>query len=195
MIQAELDKLQEFKSQSFDFENGELGRLAREYVTLLNDIKQLIFDTKSSIEDAGGDYDKFSSEYYSALYPQRTILLKNINEISPIEFTDEEDQKPFHDLLKEGELQEHIAEFLKTKFETTSDEWGNKTISAVVTNTSDVTFDYFGFDLNLVSSDGVVVQTTTASTANWTPGSVHTFETYSTKDFNKIEVANVSYNY
>lgn len=185
-VNAELDKIGDYKDK--EFENKELKEQAITYIKSLE-------DTKDALKYYESNYSKFSTDYYGNYYNMRLVALKKINEITPLEFKDDSDKKNFEGMIDEAETREFTNKLVdETEFKKTKDEYGYKTYSVTIENTSNANFEYLVFDINLVDKDGVVVETQTASTNNWEKGTKHRFEFGTDKKFKKIEISKVEWN-
>lgn len=164
-IQAEKDAIGAFYDQ--EFENAELGEAAKRYIDTLN---------------ASNAADMYSANNYSRwakVYNSRVAALYDINDIQSIPVSDSK-KSTLNELLNDGEAASFaLASIPTVTFEPQPSEYeGSKWIEykAVVENTSNLSFSYFNYNVNVTDSDGVVTDTYIASTNDWTPGTKHTFE-------------------
>ena len=179
-IKTELDAVEAYEGGLF--EDPDLASAADEYIAALKASK-------------GTDYTAYNNSWTTA-YNQRVAALYKINEISPIEVS-EDHKSTLNDLLATGEESTVAQGFLDTAvFEKEEPEYEGETFftySAVLENDSDINFYYFSFNINLLDADGVVVETQVASTDNWAPGTKHRFEFMTDAKFETIEVYSASW--
>lgn len=184
-INAELDVVSKYKDETF--EDEELGELAKEYI----DVLEQGLDTL----DDYGNSDKWYASY-SEVYDNRAELLVKLNEKLDIQFESEDDQDNFNGLLSAGKVVVAVRELMNTtKFEKTASDYGWKTYTAVVENTTDETFDYFSFEIKLFDKDGVTIENQSAYTENWAPGDKAKFTFETDESFSKMEISNCEYYY
>lgn len=164
-VQAEKDAVGRFYDQ--EFENAELGEAAKRYIDALN---------------ASNAADMYSANNYSRwakVYNSRVAALYDINGIQAIPVSDSK-KSTLNELLNDGEAASFaLASISTVTFEPQPPEYeSSKWIEykAVVENTSDLSFSYFNYNVNVTDSDGVVADTYIASTNDWAPGTKHTFE-------------------
>lgn len=179
-VQAELDGVEAYKDGNF--ENEDLAQYAKLYIEALEN------------SDAN-DYVE-ANERWVQNYNQRVISLYQINEISPITVS-EEKQTTLSQLLSDGKDALAASELMENvEFTAEDPEYEGQTYltyTAVVENTTDTNFAYFFYDLNLVDADGVVVETLTAETDNWAPGTKHSFEFSTDKQFDHVEIVTANW--
>ncbi|MFZ2756278.1 MAG: FxLYD domain-containing protein [Atopobiaceae bacterium] len=121
--------------------------------------------------------------------------LYNINEASAISVASSE-QSNLDDVLTDGKTANTVTGLMNSASFTQEESENSgtyKTYSAVVENTSDITFSYFSMNISLEDADGVVVDTQTTSTQSWDPGSKHRFQFSTNAEFTKIDVASTSW--
>lgn len=166
--QIELDQVEQFYDQTFD--NTELQDDARQYIDYLKEAQEA---TKQYTVNYSAYSDKWGK-----VYANRTILLQKM--ISEYGLTvDEEHQDTLDDLMVDAEavaannkVKADVDEMCQS-FEITvkKDEWGYKTFGLKMKNTTDLTFEYFYVDANVVDAKGSII--TTGSGGNlesWKPG-------------------------
>ena len=156
--------------------------MAKSYISILEEC----LDATNSSSTA------FLSKWEN-LYDKRTALMVQLEEILKLEFSNKY-EKTYKEFLTKGKLSYSIQEIISSAtFTETEDRYGFKTYTATVTNTSEEDFDYFCFDINLIDSSGVTVDTELASTDNWASGSTHKFEFMTCESFSKVEVVSADY--
>lgn len=174
-LKKELEAVESFEGGNF--ENPDLATAADEYIAAVKSSK-------------GSDWSAYNTSWMTA-YNQRVGAMYKINEIAPIPVS-EKNQGTLDELLAAGEESNVVDGFLnEVVFEKDDPEYDDQTYltySAVLENDSDLTFYYFSFDINLLDADGVVVDTQTAYTDNWEPGTKHRFEFSTDAKFETIEV-------
>lgn len=184
LLDAELNNVAQYKNQ--DFENEDLEKCAKEYIEALEGTKEITDMVESS-------YSNFQSEF-QPYYQERLLALQDINEIQELTFDQDSDKKSFKDLMNEAKTLSQINQIMdNTKFEVVEDEYGWKTLQANVENITDNNFQYFTYDINLLDSNGTVIETTTAWTDNWDKGTTHVFEFTTDKEYATIEIHNVEW--
>ena len=162
-LQIEKDAAAQYEDAVFVDE--ELGEAAEQYLEAIADCET-------------ADYIDVNDTYIDAYYRRAEGIYK-INQITEIP-VDEDYQYALDTLLEEGESSCAATEFAEeVVFEADEPEDGDGstvTYTATLENTSDVDFDYFSFEINLLDEDGVVIGSETASTDNWAAGETHRFE-------------------
>lgn len=181
---AEYNEINRFKSKKF--ENKKLQKTAKEYIGLIQ---------KS--EDALKYFDndaKFAAEI-DDITNQRAAIIYELHKSNKLDF-DDKYKDDASDMYETGKTYLAVQKILKTtKFKLEKNDYGYKTYSAVVKNTTSDDFNYFAFNININDKDGVTVETTTASTDNWEAGTKHRFEFGTEKSFKSIEIESCSWNY
>lgn len=179
-IQNELDAVTDYSDQKFKDE--ELAGYADQYISSLSDM-----DAEDYFE---------MNEKWSIAYSQRTAALYGINSITPIP-VEEDNQDTLDTLLSDGEAALEAQKIISSaNFVQEEPEYEGETYhtySTVIENQSSVTFSYFQLDISLIDQDGVVVDTQTAYTDNWSPGERHRFEFSSDAVFSEIQVEAASW--
>jgi len=189
-VKAELDCISKYKNKKF--KNKNIEKYAKEYI-------ETLYDTKNNTKYIDSNYDKWESEYINVIYDDRCEALVHLNEIKKIEFDKKSQNKNFNELLDDGNDSLAIRDFMdKADFKKEPDEYEGETYhtySMIMENTTDLSFDYFYFNLNLEDENGVVLETQSAYTDNWDTGTKHKFEFSTDCNFAKITVHDVSYDY
>lgn len=189
-VKAELDCISKYKNKKF--KNKNIEKYAKEYI-------ETFYDTKNNTKYIDSNYDKWESEYINVIYDDRCEALVHLNEIKKIEFDKKSQNKNFNELLDDGNDSLAIRDFMdKADFKKEPDEYEGETYhtySMIMENTTDLSFDYFYFNLNLEDENGVVLETQSAYTDNWDTGTKHKFEFSTDCNFAKITVHDVSYDY
>lgn len=179
-VDAELSSVSEYKDA--EFEDETLGNLAKEYIEILEKSKELAANYYDK------NYSTFDSEY-TPLSQRRSQIIKKFSEDYqlPIDDAHTDTLKTF---IADADLTIAVQDIISsTTFEMVEDDYGWKKYQAVVENTTDKTFESFWFNIDLVDSDGVVVETQEAYTDNWKPGSKNRFEFSTEAEFEKIEIS------
>ena len=185
VVNAELDEVSKYSEESF--EDEDLGKLAKEYIELLNSSLKTL--------DYYGNDSKLVSEW-NKVKDDRVACLVKINEIKPLEFSSDSDQEEWESLLSEGKVVQSIRKIMKAaKFKVTEDDGYGKTCVAMIENTSDEEFDYFDLEYKLLDKDGNTLESSYASTSNWKPGEKAKFEFWTDENFKEIKVTSCEYNY
>jgi len=180
-VNAEKAAVEEFRDA--EFQSTELAEAA-----------QMYFGALDACDPQ--DYVK-GNDMWSIVYNQRCEALWRINQVIPIEVRSEK-QTTLEDMLATGEVSASVGDLMENvTFEAQPPEYEGDTwieYQAVVENTSDVTYAYFSYSINLVDADGVVVETTEAWTENWEPGSKHRFEFSTDAEFDHVEIYGAEWN-
>lgn len=182
-VNAEYEQINQFADKNF--EDPILGEYAKGYI---NVIKKML----GVVKYYGSNNETFWSEY-NPLYDERCVLIKKICDKYTVPV--KADRKTnLDDLITNGEYTIEIQEILdSTKFEKKSEEYGWKEYQAIVKNTTSTDFSFFYFSINLLDKDGTVVQSTSATTNNWSVGSKHKFTFSTNESFDKIVIESCSY--
>ena len=172
------------KYKNLEFNNPELGKLAKDYIEGLNKQEESI---KYYASDAI-KYDKLWTEGYDMRSTAITTLVNK--------FGLELDSKSFEELknnaqiVKEkNDLKDKVNKMVKSiKFKKVKEEYDWKDYEAIVENNTGVDFENFFLDVKLLDSDGVVVESITVSPNGIWKKDQKVKLTFSTdKDFEKIE--------
>lgn len=152
----ELDKISKYKNEKFKDSN--LQEQAIKYINNLNKSKD--FDDQVYISDAFSTND--NNNPYAKLYKERLIMIDDIVKKYNIKFDDKYKkdyvnvEKSTSDAIKNLEKESKISAIVENlSFENKSDGY----YEAVVENNSGYSFDSIGVAINLINSDGVVVDT------------------------------------
>lgn len=185
-VNAELEQLEEYPSRQF--EDTKLQGSAIAYINILNDSLACI--------DKYLPADEFEfGEEWEKIYSQRSKAIKEF--VNTYGLTvDEQYQSTLDDFLstasyveekedKEGEVQQLVNSI---KFELKKDDYGYKTYSAVVENTTGISFEYMNLEINLLDEDGVIVESTYSSVENFNSGSKARFEFDTMEEFETYEI-------
>ena len=184
-IQAELDYIEKYQNEKF--EDSNLQQIAVEYVNLLK-------QHKDACQYMTVDYDKYLEEF-QPIYDERSkIISQLVNDYGMT--VDEEYQQTLNDFLTNSQLvaeqesaEAAIQQMLGTiQFEEVEDNGGYKTYQAVVENTTGIDFDTFNITINLLDSDGVIVETTYDNVSAFTQGAKVQFEFITDKEFASTQV-------
>lgn len=181
-VLKEKDILEKYKDVEFD--NPELGKLAKDYINGLNKQEESLKYYSNDIEK----YEKLWAEGYDIRSTTLTTLVDK--------FGLELDEKSFEELknnaqvVKEkNDVKAKVDEMIKSiKFEKVKEEYDWKDYEAIVQNTAGVEFDNFYLDVKLLDSDGVVIESIPVSTNGTWNKDQKVKLTFSTdKKFEKIE--------
>ncbi|MCE9677200.1 hypothetical protein LPC27_15585 [Paraclostridium bifermentans] len=174
--------LEKYKDAEFD--NPELGKLAKDYIEGLNKQEESIKYYSSDVMK----YEKLWTEGYDMRSTAITTLVDK--------FGLELDKKSFEELknnaqvVKEkNDVKDKVDKMLKSiKFEKVKEEYDWKDYEAIVENNTGVDFESFFLDVKLLDSDGVVVESIPVSPNGIWKKDQKVKLTFSTdKDFEKIE--------
>ena len=182
-VNAELEMINKYRNESF--EDGKLQELAVSYINAVNDQMKALEDFNTAVYD---------SEWQAA-YDKRSKLLVTL--ISDYNLTVDEahqDQlqqfKSYGNQVQQAEdNQGKVDELINSfDFEETNNDYGYKTYTAIVENTTGIDFESFSVNINLLDEDGILVETAYATFKNWSSGVKAKFEFSTDKDFNSTEV-------
>lgn len=168
-----------------DFENDELKSHVDEYLGALDEL-----NASDAFSAAG--YEKWSRSYNA-----RVAALYKIDQLSKIE-VGESSQDELDEILYDGKAASGAIEIMQqAKFKAEKPEYEGQTwteCTATVENTTGIDFSFFQFTINLVDKDGVTVETTYATTDDWTAGSKHKFQFTTDEKYKTIEISSVGWN-
>lgn len=187
-IKAEIENDKELKSAKFKD-----SRMQQDVITYLN-----LLDDQLKVTE---DYSQSSSEYYDEwekVYDKRSAQLKKLADSYGLKVGDKY-KDDFKDLIRNGKS---VAEKTRNEdainaliqganFEKTDDGYGLYTYTAVVENTSDISFSNVSLTLALYDADDIKAEETYTSTSSWAPGEKVKFEASSDVDAARV-VASVS---
>jgi len=180
-VQAELSVLEPFSEQKFN--DKKLEEKVKSYIDILqNSLKTIDYYTL--------DYTKYSADWNSQ-YEKRSQSIRDFLDSYGLEVNNKYksylgefitnatvvDEK---DMLK-SEIDNICS---SVSFDMIKDEYGWKIYQATATNTTDKTFDYFYFSVDLIAEDGTIVFTaTTNQITDFAPDSTANFEFTIDKEF------------
>lgn len=187
-IEAEIKNDKELKNARFKD-----SKMQQDVITYLN-----LLDDQLKVTE---DYSQSSADYYeewNKVYDKRSAQLKKLVDNYGLE-VGEKYKDDFNDLIKNGKS---VAEKTRNEdtinsliqgayFEKTDDGYGLYTYTAVVENTSSISFSNVGLTLALYDVDDVKAEETYADTSSWAPGEKVKFEAMSDVDAARV-VASVS---
>lgn len=181
-VNKEKEIIEKYKDAQFD--NPELGKLAKDYVEGLNKQEESLKYYASDV----AKYEKIWAEGYDIRSTTLTTLVDKFG----LEMNDKsfEELKNNAQVVKEkNDVQAKVDEILKTiKFEKVKEEYEWKEYETVVQNTTGVDFESFYLDVKLLDSEGVVVESIPVSPNGYWNKDQKVKLTFSTdKDFEKIE--------
>lgn len=185
-IQAELDYVEKYQNEKF--EDSNLQEIAVKYVNLLK-------QHKDACQYMTVDYDKYL-EVFQPVYNERSkIISQLVNDYGMT--VDEEYQQTLNDFLTNSQLvveQENeeaaIQQMLDgIQFDEVDDNGGYKTYQAVVENTTGIDFNTLNITINLLNSDGVIVETAYDNVSAFAQGAKVQFEFMTDKEFTSTQVS------
>lgn len=178
-IRAEKDKIDKYRTA--EFEDTKLQELAVRYLNTL--------DESMDIAEKFSSNDYECIEAWSKTYGDRTMVLNEIASNYDLKVSSKY-QKYLDDLIANGktaqsnsdndEAVQKLANAIEIVFETDSHGYtrGNTTI----TNTSNLNFEYIGFDVQLYDDSGVRTDTSSLYVNNWKSGETIAEEVYIGKE-------------
>ena len=187
-IKAEIDNDKELKNAKF--KNSKMQEDVIAYLNLLDDQ----MDVTKNYSQSSADY----FEEWEKVYDKRSAQLKKLADAYGLK-VDGKYEDDFNDLIKNGKSVEEKTRYEDTinsliqgaNFEKSDDGYGFYTYTAVVENTSDITFKDVDIMLALYDSDDIKAEETYADTSSWAPGEKVKFEASSEVDAVRV-VATVS---
>lgn len=189
--QAELDILSEYEDEKF--EDSKLKELAIQYINALK-------DQEEAMKYVTVDYLKFS-EIWQSSYDLRTQIIAQLKEDYGLNVS-EKYQSILDDLVTNAQLvteeqttKETVETFAKgIQFALEKDEYGLKTYSTVVENTTGLGFSSLSLTINLLDAEGVIVETTYANVDNFASGAKARLEFMTDKEFASTDISVQYYN-
>lgn len=184
-VDTEYDMVSKYLNERF--RDSKLQELAVSYINALKDQKDTA-KTRLTNTDA--------EKTWSDAYNTRAKILQQLVNDYGVKVRDEY-QDNLNELLADGssvqkseDEKEAIEKLLKDfHFEQTADEYGFKTYTATVQNSSGYDFDEFDVNINLLDSDGTLVETQYAYVSNWKNGQSAKFEFETDTEFSSTEVS------
>lgn len=185
-VNIELEKLEPYTSKKF--EDTKLQEKAIIYVNLLKQQKEALayYDI---------DTEKYITLWEEA-YAQRATYINDFIKTYNIEFPEEyqttikdfaskaksiEDDKTFK---KQIEEMKNNIEFKKIK-----DEYGYGYYEAIVENITDKTFNLFSVEINLLDTEGIIIDSQYSYVNNFAPGKKAKLEFMTDSQFDKYELS------
>ena len=141
------------------------------------------------------DYDKYL-EVFQPVYNERSkIISQLVNDYGMT--VDEEYQQTLNDFLTNSQLvieQENEEAAIRQmldgiQFDEVDDNGGYKTYQAVVENTTGIDFNTLNITINLLNSDGVIVETAYDNVSAFAQGAKVQFEFMTDKEFTSTQVS------
>ena len=187
-IEAEIKNDEELKNARFKD-----SKMQQDVITYLN-----LLDDQLKVTE---DYSQSSSDYYeqwNKVYDKRSAQLKKLVDNYGLE-VGEKYEDDFNDLIKNGKsvaektrYEDAINSLIQgANFEKSDDGYGLYTYTAVVENTSGISFSNVSLTLALYDADDIKAEETYADTSSWAPGEKVKFEAMSDVDAARV-VASVS---
>lgn len=187
-IEAEIKNDKELKNARFKD-----SKMQQDVITYLN-----LLDDQLKVTE---DYSQSSADYYeewNKVYDKRSAQLKKLVDNYGLE-VGEKYKDDFNDLIKNGKsvaektrYEDAINSLIQgANFEKSDDGYGLYTYTAVVENTSGISFSNVSLTLALYDADDIKAEETYADTSSWAPGEKVKFEAMSDVDAARV-VASVS---
>lgn len=184
LVTAELNKIGDYTTKKF--EDTELQEKAISYINLLK-------NQQEALKYASSDYTKYFDMWESA-YQKRTQAVREFIDTYDLTFPNK-----YSDVLSEfdkvatvadenDKLKEDIQTMLDNlTFEKVKESGSYKYYEALIENISDQTFESFSIDINLIDTDGVILDTEYVYVNNFAPGRKAKLEFSTDKDFVSLE--------
>ena len=187
-IEAEIKNDEELKNARFKD-----SKMQQDVITYLN-----LLDDQLKVTE---DYSQSSADYYeewNKVYDKRSAQLKKLVDNYGLE-VGEKYKDDFNDLIKNGKsvaektrYEDAINSLIQgANFEKSDDGYGLYTYTAVVENTSGISFTNVSLTLALYDADDIKAEEIYADTSSWAPGEKVKFEAMSDVDAARV-VASVS---
>ena len=186
LVDAEYDKVSPYLDKKFKD-----STLQQKAINYINMIKQ----QKEALKYMQVNYDKYS-ELWGEAYDERSKLIVDFMENYGLTVSDKyksflDDFKTNAQEIEEKETRDKQVNTILNnmnfkKDKNSSYDWKN--YNAIVENTSDIDFDSFVADVNLLDKDGVIVESTTVYVNSWKKGMKMKFTFSTDKNFDKISV-------
>ena len=172
-IEAEIKNDKELKNARFKD-----SKMQQDVITYLN-----LLDDQLKVTE---DYSQSSADYYeewNKVYDKRSAQLKKLVDNYGLE-VGEKYKDDFNDLIKNGKsvaektrYEDAINSLIQgANFEKSDDGYGLYTYTAVVENTSGISFSNVSLTLALYDADDIKAEETYADTSSWAPGEKVKFE-------------------
>lgn len=175
-VNFELNEISSFTDQEFN--NKDLQKKATEYIELLNGCLKTI------------DYYSINNSKYSDLwndaYNKRMLLIRTFNNDYNL-VIDDEHQSTLDEFLsnasvvdEENKIKTDVEKMIDNiKYETIDEGYGSVIYKLTIENISDVTFEYFSLEIQLLDKKGNVIDAGYSdSISDFEPGKKATVEAY-----------------
>lgn len=186
-LKAETDVLSKYSDS--DFNDVRLGKIAADYLSSLNG--QL-----DSLQYYSTDYVKFTQKWKDA-YSKRVSLINEL--VNNYGLTVDSKYQTILDSLmndakavkEKSDLESAVQKMIDSAdFEKSDKSSGSWSVyEATIENSSGVDFSSFGITVNLLDSDGVIIDSTYSNTVqNWSSGDKAKFSFETNKSFKSIKL-------
>lgn len=185
-IDAELQTIEKYQNEKF--EDSQLQEIAIKYINLLKQHKECC-------DYMTVDYDRYLTEY-EPIYNERSKIIKELVEDYGLTVDDK-----YQDILNEFLVNSKLVEETEDKesavkslvdsiqFQMVNDDgYGYKTYQAIVENTTDIDFETFSVNINLLNGEGVIVESFYDSVTNFGKGVKAQLEFSTDKEFASTQV-------
>lgn len=186
-IDEQIKELEPYTEESF--ENAELQKAAEVYFSSLQELQRL---GKYINTDPNRFYLR-----YEQIQEDNDFTLSEINSISPLEFTDEDDQVRMEKILDQVALAKSVEEMTSAiQFETVEEVEGDgyyfAELPGTIKNTTDYTFKYVDVDFDFLDEEGKTVLELYESFDQFTPGQEQKFTLITDQKYSDIKVSRVN---
>lgn len=182
LIESEEKYISKYKDA--EFSDLRLGKLSQDYIAALE--KQ-----KEAIPLMYEDLLKMNSQWSEGMAERYNVLKILINDYG-LELDEkylEEMSGTAKSVNKEKDIKNKVEEMvLNIEFQEESRNGNYVTYSAVVENTTGITFDFFNINPKLLDSEDIVLSVGHANTNNWQPGEKSKFSFMTDEQFDKIKI-------
>lgn len=131
------------------------------------------------------DYNTYTVQW-SETYAKRTVLIKRFVDEYGLR-VDKKHKDTLDGMMVDAsaaqqqmDIKNSVREMTKSfSIETTADEWGHKTYKIKMLNSTNLVFDYFYVDINVLDQNGnIVCNGNMGQIESWNPGQEATVEVY-----------------
>lgn len=174
---AEYSQIEKYRDEVF--EDEALGTAAKRYI---GSIEMSI----QALEQFGTD--GWEDAYHNGAYHEQMMALFQIHSIRPVEVA-EERQKKLDYMLIIGQVIDMAYPLIdQVMFLLVQNSENFRKYETTVRNTTEVTYEWFLFEVDLLDENGKVIDTETAKVDWWTPGEKVRFTFYTNKEFSSLDV-------
>lgn len=188
--QIELDRIEKYDNEIF--ENKDLQKCAKLYIEYLR-------KAQNATKYYTIDYDHYEN-IWDDVYEKRIMLLQTFVQEYGLE-VDEQHKSDLEDIMSDASAATEKKSVLDSiesmcdgfKVNCSKDKWGNTSYKIVMNNITELDFEWFNVDVNVLDKKGNIITTGTgAEVENWKSGVEVTTEIWFDED---IDINEVSFEY